>query len=150
MVDLLACVRADGSLRSSPAPLAYSIPPHPMLRLSCSQARGVGYCLYRLLPSFSLIAARERVATRSPTQRPFDRLLFQQLGRVGMFLALVHLAARTHAPSNELQGRAHAAMPGQRVHEHPTGIAHHLRQLDQAACPTGCATSVLKREGVLW
>ncbi len=50
-----------------------------------------------------------------------------------MLLALVHLATRAHASSDQPQGGRQTTSAGQSGHEDPTGITHDLGQLDQAA-----------------
>ncbi len=49
-----------------------------------------------------------------------------------MFLALVHVTARAHAPSDQPQGGKQTVSTGQSMHERPTGIAHDLGEFDQA------------------
>src|SRR5439155_12564699 len=74
-----------------------------------------------------------QVALTSPTQRPLDRLTFEQLRRVRPFAARVHLAARTHASPNQCESRADAAMTSQCIHQQPGGVAHDRGQLHKAA-----------------
>ena len=50
-----------------------------------------------------------------------------------MFLALVHLTARTHASADQPQGGWQGASADQGIHDRPTGIAHDLSEFDQAA-----------------
>src|SRR5438128_9909814 len=50
-----------------------------------------------------------------------------------MFLALVHLTARTHASADQPQGGWQGASADQGLHDRPTGIAHDLSEFDQAA-----------------
>ena len=50
-----------------------------------------------------------------------------------MLTPFVHLTACLHAPLDHPHGRAQGAKASQRLHEGPAGIAHHLRQFDQAA-----------------
>src|SRR5215469_6117003 len=73
------------------------------------------------------------IRTNLRTQSPVRRATLEELSRIGMLAALVHLATGTHPTLDALQNRAKRAAAGQSLEERTGSIANHLRQLHETA-----------------